>query len=242
MAASGESYKQNLNEEQTSNQKSIMITVTIDQNSPETQYNQLSKETKDRVFNFSSTVTDLQAILSLVITIKCLPDGWKEHFFWDAWLAITIQLGLLKQIQGQNSTNEVFPCLWVKEVFYEERKYSSPDKLPCLIMGTSPCSKGQNLPILRVAEIDFDDSLMNVTYNQKFKDEKYMRCNMVRCIGKEDMSMEESTYYDAWVVYTVKLAKYLGEKHIPCMIAAKEETNLVKLIKMVNSDISLAYD
>ena len=40
-------------------------------------------------------VTGFQAILALVIVLKCYPPGWRRHFFWDAWLAVTIQLRLL---------------------------------------------------------------------------------------------------------------------------------------------------
>ena len=49
---------------------------------------------------FRCKVTDVQVLLALVVTLKCYPDEWQKLFFWDAWLAITIQLGLLKKLSA----------------------------------------------------------------------------------------------------------------------------------------------
>jgi len=57
---------------------------------------------------FSCPATDVQTILAQVGFLKHYPLTWYQLFFWDAWLSIKIQLGLLKEVD--NDFNEVFPC------------------------------------------------------------------------------------------------------------------------------------
>ena len=86
-----------------------------------------------------NNTTNVQAILALVIVLTCYPEEWWDEFLWDAWLAVTIQLGLLRKIDGNNNPgNEVFPCLWMKQVFLTERLVGSPKKVYCLLMGQDP--------------------------------------------------------------------------------------------------------
>ena len=42
----------------------------------------------------SISVTDVHAIISLVVVFKCYPIEWRKLFLWIAWLAVTIQLSL----------------------------------------------------------------------------------------------------------------------------------------------------
>ena len=37
-------------------------------------------------------ITDINALLALIVVLKCYPKQWWEEFFWDAWLAVTIQM------------------------------------------------------------------------------------------------------------------------------------------------------
>ena len=85
------------------------------------------------------TVTDVNALLALVVVVKYYPEPWYE-FFWDAWLAVTIQLCIL----GRKELNdrELFPCLWmnIKGVFYAESQVN-PEDVKCVLMGQDPVSK-----------------------------------------------------------------------------------------------------
>jgi len=55
-----------------------------------------------------------------MVVVKNYPMGWWQFFFWDAWLAITIQLGLLKKIDSANPNDEIVPCQWMKQIFQVE--------------------------------------------------------------------------------------------------------------------------
>ena len=44
-------------------------------------------------------ITSIQAVITLVVVIKCLPLSLWNDFIWDAWLAVTIQLSLLQSNQ-----------------------------------------------------------------------------------------------------------------------------------------------
>ena len=104
-------------------------------------------------------VTELQALLSIMVTSQCYPLKWKEHFFWDAWLAVTIQLGLLKEVDDDNSDNEVFPCLWMKQVFYAENLVGSPENVHVLLMGQDPKRIMRDTSELRTATgVDINDN------------------------------------------------------------------------------------
>ena len=170
-------------------------------------------------------------MLALAVVLQCYPLEWQYVFFWDAWLAITIQLGLLRETRATekiiNTTkvtvieNEVFPCQWLKQVFYAEKLLGSPGKVKGILMGHDPVSKvstKQPLSTLRKAtgiayhnigdgnpsiktmtEIYGIDCTGNKPINWC---EEYglLLVNMVRCICCENDTMEKNTCYDAWVV------------------------------------------
>ena len=60
---------------------------------------------------FEGEVTDTQALLALVVALKCHPQSWRR-FVWEAWLAVTIQWFFLE------NNKEIFPCQWMKQMFY----------------------------------------------------------------------------------------------------------------------------
>ena len=82
---------------------------------------------------FNGMVSDTQALVALAIVLKCYPETWRQHFFWDAWLAITMQLGV--------STGKIiFPCVWMRHIFDAERLVS-PEDVQYLLFGKDPVSK-----------------------------------------------------------------------------------------------------
>ena len=42
---------------------------------------------------FDGEITDVQALLALVVALKCQPLSWR-CFIWEAWLAVTIFNGI----------------------------------------------------------------------------------------------------------------------------------------------------
>ncbi|XP_065893683.1 uncharacterized protein [Dysidea avara] len=216
------------------------------------QFNQLSTVLPFHLSSFSCEVSLLQAIIALVVTIRCYPAGWKRYFFWDAWLAVTIQLGLLKK----SPKGEVFPCVWMAKVFDAERFIGFPEQVNFLIMGQDPISKDSrsqdiNLSTLRSAtgiafhNVDLRSAVrMTTKYGLDCKDDKPIQhckdgtlmVNMIRCIPRNSQSMASYPFYDAWYVYSLKMAKYFGEhqKPVAVMCNKKCESDLVKHILNVN--------
>ena len=189
------------------------------------------KEPNETVFE--GKVTDVQALLALVITLKCYPPSWR-HFIWEAWLAVTIQWQLL------DPDKEVFPCQWMKQMFYAESLVNL-EKVNCLLLGQDPVSK-QNKTIgltdLRKAtgvafhrvgdanpsikgmkkhyEINcFDDGPIDLCKNDQ------LLVNMIRTIGINDLSVSKNSYRGAWITYTLKLAHYLSNKGKPIIVFCK---------------------
>ena len=170
-------------------------------------------------------ITDVNALLALIIVLKCYPDKWKD-LFWDAWLAVAVQLYL----QGKyDNDDEVFPSLWMDSqgIFFAESQVA-PKIVRCLLLGQDPVSK--NLPIhdLRKATgIAFHNignanssiSNMGKYYNLDCKDdEPKEHCrngifivNMIRCIFENGKSMSGNKFKEAWTAYTLKLANYFNK-------------------------------
>lgn len=54
---------------------------------------------------FDGEISDAQAMIALAIVLKCYPKAWHQQFFWDAWLAITMQLCV-------SAGKHIFPCIY----------------------------------------------------------------------------------------------------------------------------------
>ena len=220
------------------------------------QVNQLSAAPPDsEIIPFSCKVTDVQALLALAITLKCYPNEWRQYLFWDAWLAVTIQLGLLETVDSNNPNNEVFPCQWIKQVFYAERLVKNPDRVYCVIMGQDPdCNEDDenSLSELRastgVAFHKIEDlSIKGITnqygldctddWPKNYCKDGILLVNMIRCIPLNSQSMTKNCFYDAWFTYTLKISEYFGKTDIPVLVMCDNSLspNLVKYILTVNS-------
>jgi len=179
---------------------------------------------------FTGDVSDMQALIALVIALKLQPDSWM-HFIWDAWLAVTIQLCLLE------NEKEVFPCQWMKQIFYAETLVS-PENVRCFLLGQDPVSKPNEtigLAALRNATgvafhgIGNDNSSIEGMYQHYgincyddgpidlCKDGKLM-VNMIRCIGFQDNSVSNNSCRGAWAAYTLKLAHHFTEQSKPVIV------------------------
>ena len=189
------------------------------------------KDLKETVFD--GEVTDMQALLALVVALKCQPSSWKR-FIWDAWLAITTQWHILE------SDKEVFPCQWMKQMFYAESLVKLKD-MKCLLLGQDPVStpnETTDLTDLRKATgiafhgIGNDNSSihgMKEHYGincyddgpiELCKDGQLM-VNMIRTIGIKDWSVSNNSCRGAWIAYTLKLAHYLSKKGKPVIVFCK---------------------
>ncbi|XP_065895254.1 uncharacterized protein [Dysidea avara] len=196
---------------------------------------------------FRSQVTDVQAILALVVTVLCYPEDWKEHFFWDAWLAVTIQLGLMKKIDPwENRNNEVFPSQWLQYVFYAETLVERPQRVQHIIMGHDPVSKPPSLyGSTGIAFHNVGNGNPSVQGMKKYglncdDDHPISYCeqglllvNMIRCICLRDESLTGNRCYDAWFVYTLKLAKYFSERRTPFLVTSSSKDYLLTCIEKV---------
>ena len=157
-----------------------------------------------------------------MVVLKCYPREWQQYFFWDVWLAVTIQLNELQYVQ----VDEVFPTLWMKQIFYPEKLVKSPDRVHCLIMGQDPVSTTYNDNILRGGTgVAFhntnENSVIRSIENMSSKyrldctgdwpiqycNDGIVLVNMVRCIPKNGYSMTGYCFYNSWLVYSLKLAK-----------------------------------
>lgn len=111
-------------------------------------------------------ITDVNALLALIVVLKCYPKKWWEEFFWDAWLAVTIQMYILgnpESLQNDHLKHwqkiddvtkaELFPCLWMttKGVFYAESLVDDPNNVQYLLMGQDPVSMKAPLSKIRKA-------------------------------------------------------------------------------------------
>ena len=183
---------------------------------------------------FEGKINDVEALLALVVVLKCQPTSWRR-FIWDAWLAVTIQLHLME------SDKEVFPCQWMKQIFYAESLVNI-ENVCCLLMGQDPVSKPNptiGLTDLRKATgiafhaIGNDNSSiegMNEHYGLNcFDDGPIDLCkngrllvNMIRCIGRNDYSVSNNSCRGAWISYTLKLAHFFtNELKKPVIIFCK---------------------
>ena len=189
------------------------------------------KELNETVFD--GEITDVQALLALVVALKCQPLSWRR-FIWEAWLAVTIQWNLLE------NDKEVFPCQWMKQMFYGESLVDLKD-VKCLLLGQDPVStpnETTDLTDLRKATgvafhgIGNDNSSiegMNEHYGINcFDDGPIDLCrdgqliiNMIRTIGIMDRSVSNNSCRGAWIAYTLKLAHYLTKKGKPVIVFCK---------------------
>jgi len=182
---------------------------------------------------FTGEVTDMQALVALVIVLKLQPASWR-NFIWDAWLAVAIQLCLLE------NDKETFPCQWMKQVFHAETLVN-PDKVRCFMLGQDPVSTPNEtigLAALRNATgvafhgIGNDNSSiegMSQYYGincfdngpvELCKDGKLL-VNMIRCIGFKDWSVSNNSCRGAWAAYTLKLAHHFSQQNKPVIIFCK---------------------
>jgi len=189
------------------------------------------KELNETVFE--GEVTDVQGLLALVVVLKCQPPSWRD-LIWDAWLAVTIQWYLLE------SKKEVFPCQWMKQIFYADTLVKLKD-VRCLLLGQDPVSTPNNttdLTDLRkatgIAFHGIGDGNLSIQgmYNHYgidcFKDEPIELCkdghflvNMIRTIGIKDWSVSNNSCRGAWIAYTLKFAHYLSKKGKPVIVFCK---------------------
>lgn len=170
---------------------------------------------------FNETVTSTQVLVALAIVLKCYPEKWRCEFFWDAWLAVTLQLCSLPE-----DDKVIFPCLWVKQIFEVERNLQDPNNVKLLLFGLDPVSKVSNYGLQRLCKatgiafhavgndnpsiegmkehygLDCDDD-NPLAYCQP--NNGLLLVNLIRCIGEEDSSLSNNTCRRAWVAYTLKV-------------------------------------
>ena len=216
------------------------------------------------ISNEPEGITYVQALLALAVIVKCYPTEWKV-FFWDAWLAVTIQLGLLEKVDNDNPNNEVFPCLWMKQVFIAERLVGSPEKVKCILMGQDPVyKKNQSIGIylshLRAATGiafhnigDGNKSIQGMTTQYgldctgdwpiEYCEQGLLLVNMIRCVPKRGKSMDHNPCYDAWFAYTLQLSKCFDKRVVVMYNKNYTPTaNLVKfMLKLIPRDNNVQH-
>ena len=189
------------------------------------------KDLKETVFD--GEVTDIQGLLALVVTLKCQPLSWRR-LLWDAWLAVAIQWNLLED------NKEVFPCQWMKQMFYADSLVALKD-VKCLLLGQDPVStpnETTDLTDLRKATgIAFHGIGNDNSSIEGMKEHYGINCfddgpidlcksgqllvNMIRTIGIKDWSVSNNSCRGAWIAYTLKLANFLTRKGKPVIVFCK---------------------
>ena len=175
--------------------------------------------------------------------MKCYPTGWRDHFFWGVWLAITIQLGLLKKVDSC-STFDTLCRLWIYEVFYAEQLIESPEKVHCLlIVNDLPTTNGKisYIEISRNSQqsILIPTTLMNTDDGIKYCSKAGVILVNMDCRTHIDHRlMENSTrnYSHAWYCYILRLVKYCADNKIPvilCKPTAAEDNIMERCIQNI---------
>ena len=190
---------------------------------------------------FDDTVTDSQAIVALAIVLKCYPEVWRQLFFWDAWLAIILQLCL-------SAGKTVFPCVWIGQVFDAERLVS-PEHVRHLLFGKDPVSKtrtrysqsqlckatgiafhavGDDNPSIKGMKTYYGLDCDGDNPKQYCKDGLLM-VNLIRCIGENDKSLNKNSCRSAWIAYTLKLINHFSSTDKPVILLSKAVTPLTMM-------------
>lgn len=189
------------------------------------------KELNETVFE--GEVTDVQGLLALVVVLKCQPPSWRD-LIWDAWLAVTIQWYLLE------NDKEVFPCQWMKQIFYADTLVNLKD-LKCLLLGQDPVSTPNEttdlMDLRKATGIAFHGIGNDNSSIEGMKEHYGINCfddgpidlckdgrflvNMIRTIGIKDWSVSNNSCRGAWIAYTLKLAHYLSKKGKPVIVFCK---------------------
>lgn len=201
---------------------------------------------------FDGTVTDSQAVVALAIVLKCYPGAWRKLFFWDAWLAVTIQLCLsAERAAGKTGGETVFPCVWIGQAFDAERLVS-PEHVRYLLFGKDPVSKTYTTrysqsKLCKATGIAFhavgDDNPsirgMKTRYGLDCDGDnpkQYCRggllmVNLIRCIGENDTSLNKNSCRGAWIAYTLKLIDYFSSTDTgkPVILLTKAGTPLTTM-------------
>ena len=194
---------------------------------------------------FDRKVNDAQALVALAVVVKCYPEKWRQIFFWDAWLAVTLQLCTLP-----SDGMYVFPCVWIRQNFEAERYLSDPADVKHLLFGIDPVSKtySYDLKVLcRATGIAFhavgNDNRsiegMKTHYGLNCDDDnpiKYCKngllmTNMVRCIRENDRSLTNNSCRRAWVAYTLRIMHYFSSspRRKPIFVLTSSSSAMTKL-------------
>ena len=194
---------------------------------------------------FDGKVNDAQVLVALAVVLKCYPEKWRQNFFWDAWLAVTLQLCTLPE-----DDKYVFPCVWIKQVFEAERFLQDPLDVKHLLFGIDPVSKtySYDLEILcRATGVAFhavgndNPSIegMKKTYGLDCDDDNPIKhckdglllVNMVRCIRENDKSLTNNSCRRAWIVYTLRIIHHFSSapRKKPVMVLTSSSSAMTKL-------------
>ena len=189
---------------------------------------------------FEGMVSDAQALVAMVITLSCYPEQWHQNFFWDAWLAVTVQLCVLADAQTDKT---IFPCLWMKHVFDAERMVS-PENIKYLLFGKDPVSN-TNTYNLNATGIAFhaigndNPSIqgMKTKYGldcdgdnpMKYCHDGLLMVNLIRCICEDDESLGKNSCRGAWIAYTLKIIHYFNGKSKPVFVLTTDSSVLPEI-------------
>ena len=193
---------------------------------------------------FDGNVNDAQALVALAVVLKCYPEKWRQIFFWDAWLAVTLQLCTLPDDMY------IFPCVWIKQVFESERYLQNPLDVKHLLFGIDPVSKtySYDLEILcRATGVAFhavgndNPSIegMKTHYGLDCDDDNPIKhckdglllVNMVRCIRENDRSLTNNSCRRAWIAYTLRIIHHFSSapRKKPVMVLTSSSSAMTKL-------------
>ena len=203
---------------------------------------------------FEGIVNDAQALVALVIVLKCYPPQWRQKFFWDAWLAIAIQLCLSAKFEPGKVT---FPCLWMRQAFDAERLVI-PENVNHLLFGKDPVSntgtydlsmlcKADGIAFHAVGNDNPSIEGMRTRYGLDCNDdnpEEYVKngllmVNLIRCIGENDSSLSKNSCRGAWIAYTLKIIHHFSSINKPIIVLTEASSVLpgIYIPAVCNGDI-----
>ena len=196
---------------------------------------------------FEGMVNSTQAIVALLIVLEVYPKSWRKDFLWDAWLAVTIQLCLLARPDLKDEDPDIWPCIWMKQIFYAETLVE-PSAVKHLLLGQDPPAGAYYAKYLSkttgiafhapgAAEIISSITKIKERYGLNCDDNNpkeycqngLLMVNMIRCIPHGNDSVSKNRLRNAWIAYTLKLVHYFSSRQVPVIMLCTFPTVLPEI-------------
>ena len=148
----------------------------------------------------------------------------------------TIQLCLLARDDSKLKDDDIWPCIWMKQIFYAETLVE-PSAVKHLLLGQDPPAStsyyekylskttgiafhapgAENIPSIKEIKKRYG---LNCDGNnpEQYCGNGLLMVNMIRCIPHGDHSVSKNRLRNAWIAYTLKLVHYFSSRQVPVIM------------------------